>query len=105
MVLYLILDLFLNKVKDKGKARARDTDTLMNMTVLGQKAVVVVSPLNAFFQFYNGYDTTLCLDLGPNEATEVTKVWQKIAYTANWKSRKSGIHGKIEIRGKSGIHG
>ena len=61
MVLYLILDLLLNKVKDKGRARARDTATSMNMTVdldtdrqtdptyedTTEKAVLVISPLNA----------------------------------------------------------
>ena len=33
MVIYLILDLFLNTIKDKGTARARDTATSVNMTV------------------------------------------------------------------------
>ena len=62
--------------KDKGRTRARDTTTSINMTVdldtdptyeaTTEKAVVFI---------------TQCLDLGPNGASEVTRVWQKIVYT------------------------
>ena len=59
---WLDLDLLLNNFKDKGRARARETATSMNMKVnldtypqadptcedTTEKAVMVVSPLSAF---------------------------------------------------------
>ena len=47
------------------------------------------------------------LQLLQNRAARViTKVkYDDADHLANWKSRKSGIHGKIGISGKSGIHG
>ena len=79
LVFNLILDLLLTTIyihNNKGRTRARDTATSMNMTVdldtdptyedTTEQAVVVVLPLMQ------------CLDPGPNGASEVTKVWQKI---------------------------
>ena len=64
---------------------ARDTATSMNMTV--DSDTLYRSTDRSHLRGHNresccsGF-TTQCLDLGPNGAPEVTKIWQKIALTS-----------------------